>query len=72
MTSPTMRTISRLALGAALLVSAGCSTLEGLIPGREAASPVADPAPQIVAIAPGAPGDRPVWSSAAKTGAGES
>jgi glucoamylase len=67
-----MRTISRLALGAALLVSAGCSTLEGLIPGREAASPVADPAPQIVAIAPGAPGDRPVWSSAAKTGAGAS
>ena len=30
-----MRTVSRLALGAALLLSAGCSTLQGLIPGRE-------------------------------------
>ena len=47
MTSPTMRTVSRLALGAALLLSAGCSTLQGLIPGREAATPVIVPAPQV-------------------------
>ena len=67
-----MRTVSRLALGAALLLSAGCSTLQGLIPGREAATPVIVPAPQVAAIAPGAPGDQPVWSSAAKSGAGAS
>ena len=67
-----MRTVSRLALGAVLLASAGCSTLQGLIPGREAAAPLVVPAPQVAAIAPGAPGDRPVWSSAAKTGAGAS
>ena len=65
-----MRTASRLALGAVLLASAGCSTLQGLIPGREAPAPLVVPAPQVAAIAPGAPGDRPVWSSAAKTGAG--
>ena len=66
-----MNMISRLACGVALLSAAGCSTLEGLLPGRDAA-PVADPAPQVAAVAPGAPGDRPTWVSAAKTGVGAS
>lgn len=66
-----MRMIYRLALGVALLSAAGCSTLEGLLPGGESAS-VADPAPQVIAVAPGAPGDRPTWVNAAKTGVGAS
>lgn len=60
--------ISPLLIGAALLATAGCSTLEGLMPGDEAAPP----APQVAAIAPGAPGERPTWSNAAKTGVGAS
>jgi glucoamylase len=60
--------ISPLLIGAALFATAGCSTLEGLT-GREA-EPAA--ARQIVAVAPGAPGDRPTWVNAAKTGAGAS
>ncbi|WP_082560014.1 MULTISPECIES: glucan 1,4-alpha-glucosidase [unclassified Brevundimonas] len=60
-----MRIISRLASGVALAALAGCATLD--------AAPVADaPAPVISAVAPGAPGDRPTWSNAAKTGAGAS
>ncbi|MDO9587744.1 MAG: glucan 1,4-alpha-glucosidase [Brevundimonas sp.] len=66
-----MRMISRLALGVALLSAAGCSTLEGLLPGPETAH-AADPAPQVIAVAPGAPGDRPTWVNAAKTGVGAS
>lgn len=58
-------------IGATLLATAGCSTLEGLLPGSIPA-PVADRMPQVVAIAPGAPGDRPTWVNAAKTGAGAS
>lgn len=67
-----MRTVLRLALSAALIVTAGCSTLEGLVPGIDGASSLVEGAPQAIAIAPGAPGDRPSWSSAAKTGAGAS
>ena len=58
-------------MGAALLATAGCSTLDGLLPGGNPAA-VVDRMPQVVAIAPGAPGDRPTWVNAAKTGAGAS
>lgn len=63
--------ISPILLSAALFATAGCSTLQGLLPGGEPA-PVADPAPQVAAVAPGAPGDRPTWVNAAKTGVGAS
>lgn len=63
--------IPSLLIHAALFATTGCSTLEGLLPGREGA-PVAAPAPQVMAVAPGAPGDRPTWVNAAKTGAGAS
>ncbi|MGZ9098924.1 MAG: glucan 1,4-alpha-glucosidase [Brevundimonas sp.] len=57
--------ISRLASGVALAALAGCATLD--------AAPVADtPAPVVTAVAPGAPGDKPTWVNAAKTGAGAS
>ncbi len=63
--------ISMLLIGAALFTTSGCSTLESLLPGRESA-PDAAPAPQVMAVAPGAPGDQPTWVNAAKTGAGAS
>lgn len=63
--------ISSLLIGAALFATAGCSTLQGLLPGAEASAPV-EPIAQAVAIAPGAPGDRPTWVNAAKTGVGAS
>jgi hypothetical protein len=50
--------ISSLLIAAALFATAGCSTLQGLLPGAEASAPV-EPIAQAVAIAPGAPGDRP-------------
>ncbi|HYC98027.1 glucan 1,4-alpha-glucosidase [Brevundimonas sp.] len=67
-----MRLSSTLLAGAALLaMGGGCSTLQDLTPGADAPS-VADPAPQVVSISPGAPGDTPTWVNAAKTGAGAS
>lgn len=63
--------ISPLLTLAALFATSGCSTLQGLLPGGEP-GPVPSPAPQVIAIAPGAPGDRPTWINAAKTGAGAS
>jgi glucoamylase len=63
--------ISPFVLSAALFATAGCSTLQGLLPGGEAA-PLPDPAPQVAAVAPGAPGDQPTWVNAAKTGVGAS
>jgi len=57
-----MRMISRLAASVALAALAGCASLE--------AAPVA--APGVSAVAPGAPGDRPTWVNAAKTGVGAS
>jgi glucoamylase len=63
--------LSPLLLAGALLVTTGCSTLSGLMPGGEpAAAPV--PPPVVAAVAPGAPGDVPTWVNAAKTGAGAS
>lgn len=65
--------ISTLLIGAALFATSGCSTLESFLPGRETAPDAAPaPAPQVMAVAPGAPGDRPTWVNAAKTGAGAS
>ncbi|HWQ88125.1 glucan 1,4-alpha-glucosidase [Brevundimonas sp.] len=63
--------LSPLLLGAALIATGGCSTFESLSP--DGGAPTApDPAPEIVSVAPGAPGDRPTWVNAAKTGAGAS
>lgn len=59
--------MSPLLLAGAVFGLAGCSTLEGLMPGAPS-----EPAPNVVAIAPGAPGDVPTWVNAAKTGAGAS
>ena len=59
--------MSPLLLAGAVFGLAGCSTLEGLMPGAPS-----EPAPNVVAIAPGAPGDVPIWVNAAKTGAGAS
>lgn len=60
-----MRMISRLASGVALAALAGCATLE--------AAPAAGvTVPSVAAVAPGAPGDKPTWVNAAKTGAGAS
>lgn len=57
-----MPMISRLAASVALAALAGCATLE--------AGPVAPPV--VSAVAPGAPGDKPTWVNAAKTGVGAS
>lgn len=63
--------LSPLLIAGALFATAGCSTVQGLLPGGEAEqAPVAPP--QVAAIAPGAPGDVPTWVNAAKTGAGAS
>ena len=62
-----MRLLPTLLAGAALLAATGCSTIQGWMPGDEAA-----PAPTVSAIAPGAPGETPTWVNAAKTGAGAS
>ena len=66
-----MRLSATLLAGAALLAMGGCSTLQGLLPGADAPS-AADPTPEVVAVAPGAPGEAPTWVNAAKTGAGAS
>lgn len=63
--------IPPLLIGAALFATAGCSTLQNLPP-ADLPAPVADSAPQVAAVAPGAPGDRPTWVNAAKTGVGAS
>lgn len=62
--------ISPFLLGAALLATTSCSTLQGLMPGAEA-TPGAS-LPEVAAVAPGAPGETPTWVNAAKTGAGAS
>ncbi|WP_420479170.1 glucan 1,4-alpha-glucosidase [Brevundimonas sp. FT23028] len=59
--------MSPLLLAGAVFGLAGCSTLEGLRPDAPS-----EPAPNVVAVAPGAPGDVPTWVNAAKTGAGAS
>lgn len=66
--SHSMRLTSSLLAGAALIALGGCSTLQGLMPGSDDPAP----APEIAAVAPGAPGDTPTWVNAAKTGAGAS
>ncbi|NJC41264.1 glucoamylase [Brevundimonas alba] len=66
-----MRLISSLLAGAALAALGGCSTLQGLMPGHDDATP-SEVAPEIASVAPGAPGDKPTWVNAAKTGAGAS
>lgn len=63
--------ISPLLTAAVLFATSGCSTIQGLLPGADRATENS-PAPRVTAIAPGAPGDRPVWASAAKTGVGAS
>lgn len=64
-----MRLSATLLAGAALLATGACSTFDGPMPGGE---PVPEPAPEVAAVAPGAPGDAPTWVNAAKTGAGAS
>lgn len=62
--------LAPLLLGAVLLATGGCSTLQGLRPGGD--TPEAAPPVEVAAVAPGAPGDRPTWVNAAKTGVGAS
>jgi glucoamylase len=67
-----MRLPVTLLAGAALLAMGGCATIRDLLPGSAGSSAAPDPAPEAVAIAPGAPGETPTWVNAAKTGAGAS
>jgi glucoamylase len=62
--------LAPLLLGTVLLATGGCSTLQGLMPGGDA--PEAAPPAVGAAVAPGAPGDKPTWVNAAKTGVGAS
>jgi glucoamylase len=57
-----MRLIPRLLAGAALVALGACATAPASAPHK----------PEIAAVAPGAPGARPTWVNAAKTGAGAS
>lgn len=57
-----MRLIPRLLAGAALVALGACATAPASAPHQ----------PEIAAVAPGAPGARPTWVNAAKTGAGAS
>ena len=61
-----MRLISSLLTGAALIALGGCSTLQAVMPAGQGL------APEVAAVAPGAPGETPTWVNAAKTGAGAS
>ncbi|MBU1345823.1 MAG: glucan 1,4-alpha-glucosidase [Alphaproteobacteria bacterium] len=62
-----MRLMTRLMMGAALLSTGACASMSEM---TAAADPVS--AAVVQAVAPGAPGETPTWSNAAKTGVGAS